>query len=349
MSDSGPDTETATRSESGGPTRRRVFSGIQPTGAPHVGNYLGAILNWVKLQQSHDTIYCIVDHHATTVAYDPADFRAAILEMSIALLAAGVDPDRSIFYVQSMVPEHTELAWIFNTVTMFGDLGRMTQFKDKSEQNQNNVNVGLFTYPVLQAADILLYKAGWVPVGEDQVQHLELSRDIARRWNRRFTADYFPEPQPLLTPARRIIGLDGKQKMSKSKNNHLPLVDSFEERWERLRPAYTDPQRLRRTDPGDPGVCNMFSLHEYFSDQAIIDRVDRECRTAEIGCFDCKKLLNQSIEDEIGPIRDATERWRQRPDDVWDILRAGGARARAIARETMAHVREAMGLPGAVD
>ena len=330
-------------------TNRRVFSGIQPTGDPHLGNYLGAIQNWVELQEGdHETMYCIVDHHATTVVYDPPAFRQAIFDVAVSLLACGIDPERSILYVQSMVPEHTELAWVFNTVTMYGDLGRMTQFKDKSEQHQSNVNVGLFTYPVLQAADILLYRAGWVPVGEDQLQHLELSRSVARRWNRRFSEGYFPEPQALLTKARRIVGLDGQHKMSKSKGNHLPVLETEDERWERLKGAYTDPQRLRLKDPGRPEVCNIFSLHGHFSDAEVIARVDRECRTAEIGCFACKRLLNTAIEAKLGPIREAAEDWKSRPDDVWDLLKEGGKRARAIAMETMAHVRESMGLPGVV-
>jgi tryptophanyl-tRNA synthetase len=326
----------------------RLFSGIQPTGAVHIGNYLGAIQNWVRLQDEFECIFCVVDHHATTVEYQPEAFRQAILDMGVVLLAAGVDPERSTLYVQSMVPEHTELAWILGTVTLYGDLGRMTQFKDKSADQQHNVNVGLFTYPVLQAADILLYRAAVVPVGEDQVQHLELSRDTARRWNRRFGEDFFPQPKPVLTPARRIMGLDGQSKMSKSKGNDLSLVASDEERWGKLRTAFTDPQRLRRDDPGRPEVCNIFSLHGFFSDEATVARVDRECRAGAIGCFDCKKLLNEAMEAQLGPIRERYEHWRARPDEVWAILRAGGERARAIAKATMVEVRERMGLPGAV-
>lgn len=326
----------------------RLFSGIQPTGAVHIGNYLGAIQNWVRLQDEFECIFCVVDHHATTVEYEPDAFRQAILDMGVVLLAAGVDPERSTLYVQSMVPEHTELAWILGTVTLYGDLGRMTQFKDKSADQQHNVNVGLFTYPVLQAADILLYRAAVVPVGEDQVQHLELSRDTARRWNRRFGEDFFPQPKPVLTPARRIMGLDGQSKMSKSKGNDVSLVATDEERWGKLRTAFTDPQRLRRNDPGRPEVCNIFSLHGFFSDEATIARVDAECRAGEIGCFDCKKLLNEAMEAQLGPVREKYEHWRARPDEVWAILRAGGERARAIAKETMAEVRERMGLPGAV-
>jgi tryptophanyl-tRNA synthetase len=327
----------------------RVFSGIQPTGLPHLGNYLGAIQNWVKLQDEYACIYCIVDHHATTIDYDPAGFPRAIFETAVSLLAAGVDPSRSILYVQSMVPEHTELAWILSTTTMYGDLGRMTQFKDKSDQHKNNVNVGLFTYPVLQAADILLYRADAVPVGDDQVQHLELARDIARRWNRRFGEGFFPEPKPILSPARRVVGLDGTQKMSKSKDNTVGMLETPEERWERLKPAFTDPQRVRRKDPGRPEKCNIFSLHGYLSTAETIGRVDRECRTAEIGCFECKQLLNQSMETTLGPFREAARGWLARPDDVAAVLRDGGRQCRAIARTTMAEVRARMGLPGVVD
>ncbi len=326
--------------------KQRLFSGIQPTGIVHIGNYLGAIRNWVSLQAEHDCIYCIVDHHATTVVYDPVEFRQAIFEVGVALLAAGVDPNRAILFAQSMVPEHTELAWIFNTVTMYGDLGRMTQFKDKADQHQHNVNVGLFTYPVLQAADILLYRAGVVPVGEDQLQHLELSRDIARRWNHRFGEGYFPEPQALLTPARRVMGLDGQAKMSKSKGNYVALLEGEAERWDKLKNAFTDPQRLRRKDPGDPEVCNVFSLHGFFSSAETLEHVDGACRSAGIGCFDCKKLLNEAMERRFGPMREAAEAWRARPDDVWQVLHDGGLRARAIAQQTMAEVRDRMGLPG---
>jgi len=327
----------------------RLFSGIQPTGSLHIGNYLGAIKNWARLQDEYESIFCIVDHHATTVEYDPEEFRAGILNMATAVLASGVDPKKALLYVQSMVPEHTELAWVFNTVTMYGDLGRMTQFKDKSAQQQHNVNVGLFTYPVLQAADILLYKAEAVPVGEDQVQHLELARDIGRRWSRRFGEEFFPEPKPHLTEAKRIMGLDGKTKMSKSKGNHVGIDETPEERWEKLRNAFTDPQRLRLKDPGRPEVCNMFAWHGFFSNQETIDRVDKECRSAEIGCFACKKLLNEQMETELGPVRERLEYWRARPDEVWELLAEGGRKARAIAREVMAEVRERMGLPGIVE
>ena len=327
----------------------RLFSGIQPSGALHIGNYLGALVNWVRLQQDYECVYAVVDHHATTIEYDPAAFRQAIFDAAVALLAAGIDPERSKLYVQSMVPEHTELAWVFGTVTMYGDLGRMTQFKDKSAQHQHNTNVGLFTYPVLQAADILLYKASVVPVGEDQVQHLELSRDIARRWNRRFGDGFVPEPKPVLSPAKRILGLDGKGKMSKSKNNALELIATPEERWEKLKVAFTDPQRLRLKDPGRPEICNIFALHNAFSEADTIQSVEEDCRAGAIGCFKCKELLAEALERELGPVRDRALDWQGRPDDVWDVLRTGGRQCRVIARQTMEEVRAKMGLPGVVE
>ena len=217
----------------------RVFSGIQPSGELHIGNYLGAVRNWVDVQRRYESIFCIVDYHAITAPYDPADLRLRTRDLAVSLLAAGIDPDAAILFVQSSVPEHTELAWIFNTVTAVGELERQTQYKDKS-QKQESVMAGLLNYPVLQAADILLYRADTVPVGEDQVQHLELSREIARRWNARFAppdAPYFPEPAALLTPTRRIMGLDGQAKMSKSLGNTIGVVEPPASVWEKLRPA----------------------------------------------------------------------------------------------------------------
>src|SRR5688572_741534 len=245
----------------------RIFSGIQPSGELHIGNYLGAVKNWVALQHRFESFICIVDYHAITVPYDPHDLRLRRREMAVSLLAAGIDPTRAVLFVQSEVPEHTELAWIFNTVTPLGELERQTQYKDKATR-QESVAVGLLTYPVLQAADILLYHADLVPVGEDQVQHLELSREVARRWNARFAspdAPYFPEPKPLLTEAKRIMGLDGQAKMSKSLGNTVGLLEETDAVWEKLRPAVTDPKRVRRTDPGTPEVCNIYHLHKGFS------------------------------------------------------------------------------------
>jgi tryptophanyl-tRNA synthetase len=321
----------------------RIFSGIQPSGELHIGNYLGAVRNWVQLQQQHECIYCVVDYHAITGNYEPDDLRRRTSDMVISLLAAGLDPEKCTLFIQSMVPEHTELAWIFNTVTPLGELERQTQFKDKSSR-QESVLAGLLNYPVLQAADILLYRAQAVPVGEDQLQHLELSREIARRWNAKFGVDYFPEPQPLLTATRRIMGLDGRAKMSKSLGNTIGLLEEPDSIWEKLRPAVTDPARVRRTDPGTPEVCNIYHLHQAFSDAATVDHVAVQCRGAGWGCIDCKRVLFESIRRELDPIRERAAALREKPELVRDVLEQGAARCRAIAAETMGEVKERMGL-----
>jgi tryptophanyl-tRNA synthetase len=323
----------------------RIFSGIQPSGELHIGNYLGAVKNWVQLQERYESIFCIVDYHAITAAYEPETLRRRRREMAVSLLAAGIDPAKATLFIQSQVPEHTELAWIFNTVTPLGELERQTQFKDKS-QRQESIAVGLLTYPVLQAADILLYRADLVPVGEDQVQHLELSRVIARRWNGLYGGgtDYFPEPQPALTPSRRIMGLDGQAKMSKSLGNTIGLLETPEEIWAKLRPAVTDPARQKRTDPGTPEICNIYHLHKAFSPPTLVETVAVNCRTAGWGCIDCKKALAGSIEQELVPIRRRAEEIRNRPQIVDEALAAGAERCRGMARQTMGDVKERMGL-----
>ena len=323
----------------------RIFSGIQPSGELHIGNYLGAVKNWVQLQERYESIFCIVDYHAITAAYEPETLRRRRREMAVSLLAAGIDPAKATLFIQSQVPEHTELAWIFNTVTPLGELERQTQFKDKS-QRQESIAVGLLTYPVLQAADILLYRADLVPVGEDQVQHLELSRVIARRWNGLYGGgtDYFPEPQPALTPSRRIMGLDGQAKMSKSLGNTIGLLETTEEIWAKLRPAVTDPARQKRTDPGTPEICNIYHLHKAFSPPALVETVAVNCRTAGWGCIDCKKALAGSMDQELVPIRRRAEEILRRPQIVDEALAAGAERCRGIARQTMGEVKERMGL-----
>jgi tryptophanyl-tRNA synthetase len=322
----------------------RIFSGIQPSGELHIGNYLGAVKNWVSLQHTAESIFCIVDYHAIIAAYEPAQLRVRRREMAIGLLAAGLDPQVCSLFVQSDVPEHTELAWIFNTVTPLGELERQTQFKDKS-QRMESVNAGLLNYPILQAADILLYRADSVPVGEDQLQHLELSRVISRRWNAEFApdADFFPEPKPLLTPTRRIMGLDGQSKMSKSMGNTIGLLESRDEIWAKLRPAVTDPKRIKKTDPGTPEVCNIYHLHKAFSAPATVEHVAVQCSTAGWGCIDCKKVLLDSMEAELVPIRTRAERLRAEPALVDDALASGATRCRTTARETMRGVRDRMG------
>jgi tryptophanyl-tRNA synthetase len=323
----------------------KIFSGIQPSGELHIGNYLGAVKNWVALQRQYESFFCIVDYHAITVPYDPADLRQRTRDMAIGLLASGIDPSACTLFVQSMVPEHTELAWIFNSVTALGELERQTQFKEKA-QRQESVVVGILTYPVLQAADILLYKADMVPVGEDQVQHLELSREVARRWNTRFSPDreFFPEPKPLLTPTRRVMGLDGQAKMSKSLGNTVGLLEDPKDIWEKLRPAVTDPKRVRRTDPGTPEVCNIYHLHKAFSPPATVEHVAVQCSTAGWGCIDCKKVLFDSMETEMKPIRERAAEVGGDSIKVDEILSDGAARAQKIAAETIRETKQLMGL-----
>jgi len=332
------------------PATSRVFSGIQPSGELHIGNYLGAVQNWVNVQRQYASLFCIVDYHAITIPYDPRELPARTRELAISLLAAGIDPNIATVFVQSAVPEHTELAWIFNTITPLGELERQTQFKDKA-QRQESIAAGLLNYPVLQAADILLYRADTVPVGEDQVQHLELSREIARRWNARFSpeAPYFPEPAALLTPARRILGLDGQAKMSKSMGNTVGLLEPPDAVWEKLRPAVTDPKRVRRTDPGTPEVCNIYHLHRGFNPPETVTLVATQCRSAGWGCIECKRVLFEGMERTLGPIRQRAEDLRSHPGQVEDVLAEGATAARAIARETMTDVKQAMGLSLATD
>jgi tryptophanyl-tRNA synthetase len=325
----------------------QVYSGIQPSGELHIGNYLGAVKNWAGLQREYPgSIFCLVTYHALNSVVDPDALRRNTFDMALSLLAAGVDPQVATLYVQSDVPEHTELAWIFNTITPIGELERQTQYKDKSARMES-VPVGILTYPVLQAADILLYKGDLVPVGEDQVQHLELSREVARWWNARFAPEdrpFFPEPKALLTPTRRILGLDGKAKMSKTTGNTIGLIEAPESVWEKLRPAVTDPARVRKTDPGTPEVCNIYALHKAFSPEPTVAEVAENCRTAGWGCIQCKRVLHESMEAELVPIRGRAAALRADPGQVRDALAAGAERCRRVARETLGEVREAMGL-----
>src|SRR5712691_3739357 len=321
----------------------RVFSGIQPSGELHVGNYLGAVQNWVKLKYQHDCLFSVVDLHAITQPSDPTDLAQRTLDMAISLLAAGLDPDRCIVFVQSHVHEHAELNWLLNTVTPLGELERQTQFKNKS-QRQESVSAGLLNYPVLQAADVLLYKATLVPVGEDQLQHLELMREIVRRWNARFGAAFFPEPQAQLSTARRVLGLDGQAKMSKSLGNTIGLFDPPESIWEKLRPAATDPARVTRKDPGNPDICNVFTIHQGFSSPAVQAEVAHKCRTAGWGCLDCKRVLADNMIAALTAMRERAAALRAEPRRVREVLQAGATKARALARQTMAEVRRRMGL-----
>lgn len=308
-----------------------------------MGNYYGAVENWIRLTDDYECFYSIVDYHAITAGYDPTELAAAIEDMAVSLLAAGLDPDKCQLFLQSEVPEHTELCWILTSLAPLGHLQRMTQFKDKSGGEGEAINAGLLMYPVLQAADILIYKADRVPVGEDQVQHLELARVLARRFNNAF-GETFPEPQPLLTEAKRILGLDGQTKMSKSRGNHIGILDDPETIRKKMVTAFTDPLRLRRTDPGRPWVCNVFTWHKLLSDEVTIERVDVECRSAVLGCFEDKMTMADILIEKFRPMRARAAELRSRPDRIREILAAGRDSARAVARETMSEVHEAMGL-----
>lgn len=323
-------------------SKPRAFSGVQPSGELHIGNYLGAIRGWVKMQDDYELFICVVDLHAITQPFDPAEMPQRVFDVALTLMAAGLEPERTTIFVQSHVPQHSELAWIFNTVTPLGDLERMTQYKDKSG-GQRSVAAGLLNYPVLQAADILLYHATVVPVGEDQVQHVELTREVARKWNGRY-GKYFPEPEALVGEVRRVLGLDGQAKMSKSMGNTIGLLDTPDEIWEKIRVALTDPARVTRNDPGNPNICNVFTLHRHFSSPEDQEWAAEGCRTAGIGCIDCKRRLSDNVIEELRPIRERAAELKEHPEFVMEALAAGAERCRAIAKETMAEVHKRMGL-----
>jgi tryptophanyl-tRNA synthetase len=291
----------------------------------------------------YDCFFAIVDYHAITQSYEPHLMQKRIWEAVLDNMAAGLDPARCTIFIQSHIPEHTELCWLLTCVTPMGELGRMTQFKEKCEREPENVTAGLLNYPILQAADILIYKADAVPVGEDQAQHLELARVIARRFNNRF-GDYFPEPRTLLGRGARIMGLDGETKMSKSLNNAIGVVEEPDAIWAKLRPAKTDIARKRRSDPGRPDHCNIFSYHKLVTPEAEIHEVVEGCTTAAIGCIDCKKIFFKNLCRVLDPIREKRRELENRPDFVRESLREGAARARAIAQETLAGAKKLMGL-----
>ncbi len=326
--------------------KKRIFSGIQPTGEVHLGNYLGAIKQWKKYLDEYDCIFCIVDYHAITVEREPGSLREAIMQVAAVYMACGLTPDRCTLFVQSHVPLHTELCWIFNTLTPLGLLYRMTQFKEKTEgRKKADVNAGLLDYPVLQAADILLYKAERVPVGEDQLQHIELTREIARKFNNRY-GEYFPEPQALLSPSPRILGLDGRRKMSKSLGNHVGLVEDPDSIRKKIMRAVTDTARVRKSDPGEPERCNLYSWHKAFTPASTLEELASGCRGAAIGCRECKSILVERIVEEFTPIREAYLRLIEDHDTLRDALAEGARRCRELAHATMDEVRRRVGLGG---
>lgn len=326
-----------------------IFSGMRPTGKLHLGNYMGALENWVTLQDDYNCIYCVVDIHALTTldgATDVAEIKPNIHDMILDWLAAGIDPKESLLFVQSSVPEVMTLHTLLSMVTPLGWLLRVPTFKEKVRQmdeTEESVNYGLVGYPVLQTADIILYKADTVPVGKDQVPHLELAREIVRRFNNHY-GETFPEPQAKLTEDPLIVGLDGQNKMSKSLDNHLELADSPEETAKRVATAFTDPERLRRADPGRPEVCNVYSLHKTFSPAHDITTIHEECTTAARGCVDCKRHLAASINSYLESFRERRRELKTRPSYVQDVLEDGAKKAQAIAQKTIQEVYEKMGL-----
>jgi tryptophanyl-tRNA synthetase len=322
--------------------KRRVFSGVQPSGEAHLGNYLGAFRQWVELQNNYECLFCIVDQHAITGEYDPEMLPQRIFDMAVSLLAVGLDPAKCSIFVQSEVPEHTELAWLFNAVTPVGELERMTQYKDKSAR-LSSLPAGLLNYPILQAADILIYHGEAVPVGEDQLQHLELSREIARKWNAKY-GDFFPEPQAIVGGTKRIMGLDGDAKMSKSLGNTVGILAEPEEVWAQVRTAVTDPQRVRKDDPGRPEVCNVYAIHEFFTPSVDLPDIAEQCRAGTRGCVDCKKILAENIASEFAPFRERADYYRARPEEVMEILAQGAEQASVVAKGTMDEVRKRMGM-----
>jgi tryptophanyl-tRNA synthetase len=323
----------------------RVFSGARPTGRQHLGNYLGAINNYVSLQDEYDCVYCIVDLHALTTMDSTQDLRPNTYEMALDWLAAGIRPQDSIVFIQSNVPQVTELHTILSMVTPLGKLTDLPTFKEKIRMHPHNVNYGLVGYPVLMTADIALYKADTVPVGIDQAPHLEFARETVRSFNFRYHTNVLIEPQMKVTEFPKIIGIDGVQKMSKSLDNQLELADTPAETNKRVMRMVTDPARIRRTDPGNPDVCNVFSFHKVFSSPDEVEMVNRECRVAGIGCVDCKKLMAKNLNASLEPFRARRAEFEKDPDGVWDVLHDGAKRARLIAEKTMEEVREAVGLP----
>ena len=390
--------------------KKRVLSGIQPTGEIHIGNYLGALVQWKELIQEYECFYTIVDLHAITVPFNPKEMPDRIKDTAVAVIASGIDPEKAVVFVQSAVPQHAELCWIFNTLTPLGMLFRMTQFKEKSRGSMwkeaakdkkrldhikrdlrrvvvqveeeykkikeltsglktleelqklneelgilmqrlhvglgiSEVSTGLLDYPVLQAADILLYKAEIIPVGEDQRQHIELTREIATRFNNLVGEEVFPLPVARIKyDTKRIMGLDGRSKMSKSLGNYIGILEDKESIWEKLKTAYTDPARVTRKDPGHPEICNIFTMHQGFSSEDIVREIEEDCRKANIGCFQCKKILLESMVNHLASIRERAQLLYSRPEELKEILNEGARKAQLVARATMEEVKDKLGL-----
>ena len=320
----------------------RAFSGARPTGRQHIGNYLGAIKNYVSLQDDYKCIYCVVDIHALTSLEDTSKLKENVREMTLDWLAAGLDPERSMLFVQSHRPEVMELHTLLSMLTPLSWLTRVATFKEKARHQPQNVNYGLVGYPVLQTADIVLYKADTVPVGQDQLPHLELAREIVRRFHYLFGAT-FPEPGAKLTDAPIIRGLDGVEKMSKSLDNEIELAASPEETLRRVMTAVTDPARRYRSDPGHPDVCNVWQLHHFYNPEQV-QTIAFECSRARRGCVECKEQLARAINLDLEPFRQRRAEFAAKPQYVEEVLADGAHRAQVIASETLREVKEKMGL-----
>lgn len=316
---------------------------MRPTGKLHLGHLVGALDNWVKLQEKYDCFFFVADWHALTTDYaDTSRVKQNILEMAFDWLAAGLDPEKSVIFTQSHVPQHAELFLLLSMITPLGWLERVPTYKEQRE-NIKDKDLGMYGflgYPVLQSADIIIYKAAYVPVGEDQVPHIELTREITRRFNS-FFGDVFPEPQPLLTPMPKLPGTDGR-KMSKSYGNAILLSDPEADIRQKLKTMVTDPARVRRTDPGNPQVCPVYSLHKIYSSPEKIKEVEVGCTTAGIGCIQCKGWVADNLITQIKPLQERRAKYEQNPKQVWDMLEAGSERAQKVAETTMNDVRAAM-------
>ena len=339
-------------SNSSSDSRKRVLSGMRPTGKPHLGNYMGALYNWVRLQREYECYFFIADWHALTTDYaDPSQVRENTREVALDWLGAGLDPEQSVMFVQSHVKQHAELHLLFSMITPLGWLERVPTYKEQQENltGKDLTTYGFLGYPLLQSADILIYQADFVPVGQDQVAHVELTREVARRFNQ-FYRDathpeqpILPEPQVLLTPSPKLPGTDGR-KMSKSYGNTILLADPEPVIRQKLKPMVTDPARVRRSDPGNPEVCPVFDLHKVFSSAETQQKVREGCTTAGIGCIECKGWLADAVVAELAPIQERRRRYESDPALVTEILMDGERRATIRAEQTMVEVRAAMGL-----
>jgi tryptophanyl-tRNA synthetase len=323
--------------------KKRIVSGMRPTGKMHLGHLHGALNNWKSLQKDYECFYFIADWHALTSEYaDTRIIMESIDDIIIDWISIGLDPEVATFFIQSQIKEHAELHLIYSMITPLAWLERNPTYKEQlRELTQRDIyTYGFLGYPVLQAADILMYKANGVPVGEDQAPHVEMTREIARRFNNLY-GDVFPVPDLLLTPTSKLLGID-RRKMSKSYNNAIFLTDSKDEVEKKVVQMITDPQRARRNDPGNPDVCNVFSFHEMYTPDEIVHQIDRDCRTAALGCVDCKKNMADRLNEALDPIREKRRALEMNIDRVKTIIEQGNTKARVIAQNTMAQVREAV-------